>query len=143
MNMRYSIRSLLVLTFSSAIVIVLFTQFNPWYDDSAFIRGCVNYKGKTIVEFVEFADLKNREVVKTVNFNNDRLLGLAVHARDGQFVYMYVAKHDQLKSTTANWDESFFNSCKITSVETYRIKSYRGNGFTLEPTQVVLPQAGK
>ena len=139
MNRRFSIRTLMVFTLVIAAVIVCLTRFNPWYDDTGFVLRCVAHKGKKIAEFVEFADAKNREVVKTVD-SNGTLLGLSVHARDGQFVYIYVAEHDELKSTTGVWDESFFADCKITAVETYRIDVEHGSGFTLEPTKISMPE---
>lgn len=107
MNRRFTIRSTMVLTLVVAAEVCGLTRFNPWFDDTVFVRSCLAFEGKTIAEFVEFADANKREVLKTVD-SHGTLIGLSAHARDGQFVYLFAGMHEELKSKTGSWNEGVF-----------------------------------
>ena len=132
--MKISLRSILLFCAIAAAVTALLTIYNPWFDDSTFVRDCVSYKGRTAKELMDFVSEKDRKLTPQRNVSGT-LVGLSVYARDGQMVYLSVGSNQKLGPVSQTWSDSQFLNSTITSVQTYKVKQIGGR-TTISPTKV-------
>ena len=131
--MKISLRSILLFCAIAAAVTALLTIYNPWFDDSTFVRDCVSYKGRTAKELMDFVSEKDRKLTPQRNVSGT-LVGLSVYARDGQMVYLSVGTNQKLSPVSQTWSDSQFFNSTISSVQTYQVKQIGGR-TAISPTK--------
>ena len=120
------------LTVVASVLLVVFTKLNPWYDDSAFVTNCETFRGKSIQEVLEFTKSMNRRSAR-LEHPVGTLRGYASHTRDGRFIYFWIPEYSELTSETRVWNDEFFNRCKISDVEVFRVTGESAGRLILEP----------